>query len=116
MKITAEFGKIIVDEKEYRDIIIIAGKVIPRDSKAIKAKHTTSHVIDEDEAEILLKDKPELVIIGIGFDGMAGLTPEAKAKIITSGAKLIEKKTPVAIEEFLNAKTKKKAALIHSTC
>ena len=116
MKIEVEFGKIKVDGKEFHDPIILpSGKTIEREYEKIKEKYGTSHVIDEEEIEILIKEKPEIIVIGTGFDGMAKLTEEAKKKISEKGIKLIEEKTPDAIETFSSLKNKK-AGIFHSTC
>ncbi len=116
MKIEIEFGKIKVDSNEFHDVIILPSeKVLEREYQKIKGKYGTGHVIDEKEIEIVVREKPEVIVIGTGFDGMAGLTEKAREKILKKNIKLIEEKTPKAIETFLSLKNKK-AAVLHSTC
>ncbi len=116
MNIEVRFGKITIDNKEFHDIIILpSGKLIERDYKNIEARYGTSHVIDENEIEILLKENPKTIVIGTGFEGIAKLTDKARENILKNKIKLIEKKTPEAVKTFLTLKGKK-AGLFHSTC
>lgn len=118
MKIQVEFGKINVDGKKFHDAIILpSGKILEREYEKIKEKYGTGHVIDDKEIELVLKEKPEIIVIGTGFDGKAELTKEAKENILKENIKLIELKTPKAVEKFLSLKDKKAVAgIFHSTC
>jgi len=116
MKIEVIFGKITINNQEFHDAIILpSGKLLEREYKKIEEKYGTSHVIDEEEIEILLKEKPEAIVIGTGFEGIAKLTDAAREKILKNKMELIELKTPEAVKKFLSLKNKK-AALFHSTC
>ena len=116
MKIEVVFGKITINNQEFHDVIILPnGKIIEREYKKIEAKYGTSHVIDENQIEILLKEKPEVIVIGTGFEGIAKLTDKAREKILKQNIKLTELKTPEAVKTFISLKGKK-AALFHSTC
>lgn len=118
MKIQVEFGKIKINNREFHDTIILpSGKILEREYEKIKEKYGTGHVIDDEEIELVLKEKPEIIVIGIGFDGKAELTEKAREKILKENIKLIELKTPKAVEKFLSLKDKKAVAgIFHSTC
>lgn len=119
MNIQAEFGKIKIDGKEFHDAIVLpSGKLIEREYEKIKSKYGTGHVIDDKEIDILLEEKPEIIIIGTGFDGMAKLTEKAKQKILDNDIKLIEEHTLEAVTKFLELKNKnqKVGGVFHSTC
>lgn len=115
--IKAEFGKIEVGGKPYKDVIILPSGVFARDAERARAKYGTSHVIDEEEIQILTNEKPEIIFIGKGFDGegVAHLTDKAREKIKKQGIELAENNTPEAIKKFLKEQ-RKKAVLLHSTC
>lgn len=118
MKIQIEFGKIKINGKEFHDAIVLpSGKILEREYKKIKEKYGTSHVIDENEIEILIKEKPEIIVVGRGFQGEAYLTEKAREKILKNKIRLIELKSPEAIKKFLELKDKNKVAgIFHSTC
>jgi hypothetical protein len=115
-KIGLEWGKIKINDKEFHDVIILpSGKFFGREYEKIKAKYGTGHVIDDEEIELLVKEKPEIIVIGAGFNGKAELTEKAREKILKNKIKLIEKNTPEAIKLFLDLKDEK-SAIFHSTC
>jgi len=116
-KFNIEWGKISFDGSALRDIIFADGKVMERDYNRIRAKYDTSHVVDEDEAKLLLKGNPQEVVIGTGFTGGLKLNPSAEA-LLKQRTALIVMLSPQAVE-LLNDKLKRNIrvnALIHTTC
>jgi hypothetical protein len=116
-KFVIEWGKISFDGSELRDIIFVEGKVIQRDQDSIRSKYGTSHVVDLNEARILLKGNPAEVIIGSGFEGKLKLTPDAQG-LLKQRTALIILTNPQSVE-LLNEKIRrgvKVSALIHTTC
>ncbi len=112
------FGKIVIDGKEYGDVIIIANKVFERDRSIAKKEFGTSHRIASEEIEMLKSEDPDVIIIGTGIYGELKVTEEDIAKLEETGVKVIVKYTKEAAEEinkFLKA-GKKVNALLHSTC
>lgn len=121
MEIEVEFGKIKIDGKEFHDAIVFpSGKILEREYEKIKEKYGTGHVIDENEIDKILTEKPEVIVVGTGFDAQTYLTEKTREKISKEKIKLIEEKTPEAVKEFLSLKNKNKkikvAGIFHSTC
>lgn len=119
MQIDVEFGKIRINGKEFHDVIVLpSGKLLEREYEKIKEKYGTGHVIDDVEIEVVVKEKPAIVIVGIGFDGAAKLTEKAREKILKNEIEIIELKTPKAVKKFLSLQNKKikVAGIFHSTC
>ena len=105
------FGEIVVDGKVYNhDIKILpSGKVVER----IKIKG--SHLICLEEFKAILDEKPEVIVIGNGQDGIAEVENDAKQQIAARKIKLIIEPTPKAIQTFNKLKNKK-AGIFHVTC
>lgn len=116
-KFSLEWGKISFDGSALRDIIFAEGKVIERNYDRIKEKYGTVHIVDADEAKILLKGNPSEVIIGTGFEGLLKLDSDAQS-ILQQKTAMVVATSPQAID-LLNQKLKQKIrvnALIHTTC
>jgi len=116
-KFLIEWGKISFDGSSLRDILFIEGKVTERDYERNQKKYGTEHVVDLDEAKLLLRGNPWEVIIGTGYEGLLKLNPDAEAMLKQRTA-LTVMLSPQAVD-FLNEKLRKKekvSALIHTTC
>jgi len=104
------FGSITVDNVTYNhDIYILpSGKVEQRQY---------GHTFTKDEVDYVLKENPDVIIIGRGASGLASLSSEAKALLQDNGMELIEADTPNITDKFnrLN-EAKRVAAMIHVTC
>jgi len=111
------FGWIKYEGKIYQhDIMItVSGQVVPRNETELRRKYGTAHAIDPDEIKFLLKEQPEVIVVGTGQEGMAKLTNEAKNVIMQSSVRVIEGPIPAACKKFDELKGKK-AALFHVTC
>lgn len=84
-----------------------------------------SHVIDLEDIQRALEQKPDLIIIGTGAYGVAKVTERAQKEIKTQGIELIIDKTEEAVRTFNiirerskmeEGKEKKVIGLFHLTC
>jgi len=107
-----QFGKVIIDHKEYySDIIIYKDKV--NDNWWRKEGH---NLCIEDIREILNK-KPEILIIGTGAYGLMKVSLELMKHLEKINIKVIEKKTIEACEEYNRLYLDKNVvAALHLTC
>lgn len=121
-----DFGRIKIGGKEYeKDVIIFPDRVF---SPWVRKQ---GHYLDAEEISLipdLLKEKPELVIIGTGYSGVMQINPDVeeffktnpvrnKVSNGTKGIEVIIQKTIDAwkIYNELN-KSKKIIAFFHLTC
>jgi hypothetical protein len=107
---SSTFGSITVDGVRYgHDVYIFpSGKVEER---------PYGHTFTKDQVEYVLREKPDVVAIGKGTSGLAGLSGDARALLEKKGMRIIEADTPAMVDKFNKlAKTKKVAAIIHVTC
>ena len=81
-------------------------------SKELKPKfgHTP---LSERELDFLADEKPEIVYVGLGYDGALPVTEEAKE--ILSSYQAVMLKTPQVIEKVADEK-RDYVAIIHVTC
>lgn len=115
---STEFGSITINGKPYGQVLIIGEKVIERDEAKLESLFGTTHYISQDEANTLLSNNPELIIIGSGTSGVLKVTDNIKEKIQTAGVPLKILLTSQAVKEF-NTQVEKGTrvnALIHTTC
>ncbi len=108
---STKFGEIVVDGKKYNhDIkILVDGKIVKRYGPR------GSHEICLEEFDEILKDPPEVIVVGNGQNGVAKIEEKAIEKIKSKGIKLIVEETPKAIITFNKLKNKK-AGIFHLTC
>lgn len=112
-----EFGRITIDGKTYdHDVVIqLCGKVEKRRKKLSKEEYGTSHIISKAEAEYILEDGCDLLIVGAGQNGNVSLSQEASDYLEKNGCKVLLQPTPEAIRSF-NQSREKKIGLMHVTC
>ena len=110
-------GEVAVGGKVYTNDIWIRGdgKVKKRNKKLAKEQYGTSHKIGPAELDKLCKGSPQTIVIGMGQNGMAGLTPEGEAYLSTRGIEVVCLPSAKAVKEFNRTKGRK-AAIIHVTC
>lgn len=107
---SSSFGSITIDGKTYdHDVYILPpGKVEERRG---------NHIISKDQVEYVLKENPEVVVIGKGTSGIASLSEEARALLEEKGIEIIEANIPEIKDKFNElSETKRVAAIIHVTC
>lgn len=113
-----EWGEITVNGKEYHQVLIIGEEVFERDSALLHQLFGTTHKMSDLELKKLLERKPEVILIGSGWDGLVEVNQKLKIESQKLGIKTIVLKTPEAIEEYnkLVEQGKRINALIHTTC
>ena len=111
-----DFGRIKIDGEFYeRDVVIFPDHIF---SPWVKR---TSHFVDAEELNSipdLLKSKPEIIIIGTGYDGVTKVDKSAEEFLKSKNIELIIQKTTEAVKTFNEAIKNKKiaVALLHLTC
>jgi hypothetical protein len=115
---STKFGEITIDGKKYHQVLIIGNLVVERDYKKLEELFGTSHQIGEWEVEDLLKENPEIIIVGTGQDGAMEVDRDFSEKVKNENIGLITAITPEALKIY-NEKIsagKRVNALIHTTC
>jgi hypothetical protein len=112
------WGQITVNGKEYHQVLIIGEEVFERDSTLLHRLFGTTHKMSDLELKKLLEGKPEVVLIGSGWDGLVEVNQRLGTETQKLGIKMIVLKTTEAVEEYnkLVEQGKKINALIHTTC
>lgn len=107
-----DFGRIVVDGKAYTsDVIIFPDRV--KDNWWRKE----GHALHIEDIESVVKEKPEVLIVGTGNYGLLKVLPETKEYIESQGIELIVEPTGKAYEMYNKvSKGKKAAAALHLTC
>ena len=108
---STSFGSITIDDKTYDyDLIIFPnGKI----EKRPLTKGT--HVVCMEEFLPIIKEKPEVIVIGTGQSGCVDIEQEVKDTAEKNNIKLVVEETPEAIKAFNKIK-EKKAGIFHLTC
>jgi len=108
-----EFGKIAIENKTYTsDVIISPEQVI--DSWRRKQGHN----LDITDLDDIVKAKPDILIIGTGYDGRMKVADETRQYLEEQGIQVRQARTGDAVTEF-NALQKECArivAALHLTC
>ncbi len=114
MKIDSyEFGKIVVDGKEYtKDLIIFQDRLLENWWRK------EGHNLRLEDIKLILDEKPEVFIVGKGYYGYMEVSSEVRDKLRREGIRLIAEKTVDACKTFneLIGRGKKAAAALHLTC
>jgi hypothetical protein len=107
-----DFGRIVVDGKAYTsDMIIFPDKV--KDNWWRKE----GHALHIEDIESVIKEKPEVLIVGTGNYGLLKVLQETKEYIESKGIELIVEPTEKACEIYNKVpKDKKAVAALHLTC
>ena len=114
---STSFGKIVVDGKTYGDVLVIGERVLERELGRLHREYGTGHKIAEFELEMLLSEKPEVIIVGDGQVSALVVDEEIRRRVEGEGIELIVLPTPKAILEYNEVcGVKKVCALLHSTC
>ncbi len=105
------FGSITVDGKHYpHDVWVFADGSIRRRDR--------DHEFTLDELDLLLKGKPEVVVVGTGQSGCVQIDEGAVREAGRRGIKIISEVTPNALKRYNEvAKAKHRVAgAFHTTC
>ena len=108
-----EFGRIVIDGREYTsDVIIFPDRV--------KGNwwRREGHRLHIEDIEDVVKEKPKVLIVGKGYSGMMEVPRETADHLRKSGIELIAQSTGSAIELYnkLSRSKKKVIAAFHLTC
>lgn len=106
------FGRMIIEGQTYTsDLIIFPDRI--NHSWWRKSGH---RLCLEDIKEVL-KEEPEVIIIGTGFTGLMKVEEDVKRHAQAKGILLIIEKTKNAVQKFNELSSKKKTAgAFHLTC
>ncbi len=106
------FGKIIIDGKTYTmDLIIYPDRIDP------SWWRKEGHLLQIEDLSEVIKEKPDILIIGTGYNGVMRVPEETVVNLRSKGIEVIIKKTTEAVEVFNNMKGDKKViAAFHLTC
>lgn len=104
------FGSIIINGESHGDIKIYQGKITPW-------QYIKHHVCTSKDIEDIVQDV-DILIMGIGYNGMVEVEEEAKTFMQEKWIRIIIKQTTEAIQEYnkLVKQGKKVATILHSTC
>lgn len=114
MKIDAyEFGRIVVNGREYTSDLII----YPDRIEANWWRGEGHRLKPEDLPEIL-REPPEILVVGTGHNGMMRLFPEDLKRLREAGMEVFAGRTAEAVEDFnrLIREHERVVAALHLTC
>lgn len=106
------FGRMIVEGQTYTsDLIIFPDRI----------NHSwwrkSGHRLCLEDIEEVLKEEPEVIIVGTGFAGLVKVEEEVKSHAQSKGILLIIEKTKKAAQKFNELFSKKKTVgAFHLTC
>lgn len=107
-----EFGRIVVDGREYQNDIRIGLKGVSH------WKRSSGHAVYTDDIKGVAKEQSEIVIIGNGVDSIMQVSKEVYVFFQNKKIPLIVKDSASACEEYnrLKKEGRRVVALIHLTC
>ena len=106
------FGKMVYRGKTYRsDLIIYPDRV---DASWWRQQ---GHLLQMEDLEEILKEKPGILIIGTGYMGVMKVPAALKEQLENTGVELHVERSRKAVKHFNSVyKTKKVIAAFHLTC
>lgn len=106
------FGKMVIDGKTYtQDLIVYPGRI----EGGWWRKE--GHSVCVDDIKEILKEKPEVLVVGKGDPGMMNVTIEAQKALSAAKITLIEEPTEKAIKTYNElSKTSRICGAFHLTC
>jgi len=107
-----ESGRIVIDGKKYTsDVIVLPDRV--DDSWWRKEGHN----LCIEDIELVMKEEPEIVIVGTGVNGQMRVPEETREYIESKGANLVVEPTRRACDIYNQVSKKAKVvAALHLTC
>ena len=112
MKITAyRFGKMKINHQEYtKDLIILQDRIIEN------WRRKKGHLLQPDDLGLIIKAKPEILVIGNGFYGFMKISPEAEKMLENNNIQIKKARSKKAVKLFNAIENRNKAAAFHITC
>ena len=109
---TYSFGRMVIKSQTYTsDVILFPDRI--DDSWWRKSGHR----VCLEDIEDVLREEPEVLVIGTGFYGLMKVEEEVECHAQSSGIELIVKKTKNAVLSFNEiASQKKTIGAFHLTC
>lgn len=106
------FGKIVIDGKTYsRDVIIFSDHINASWWRKESHKLCLADIIE------IIKEGPEVVVIGTGDSGLMRVLNEVKESLKDKGIELIALTTEKACQVYNDmSKSRKTIAALHITC
>ncbi|RLG37477.1 hypothetical protein DRN79_03115 [Methanosarcinales archaeon] len=107
------FGRIVVDGKEYtEDLIILTDKI-----KANWWRKEGHLLLKEDIEDVIEEEKPEILIVGTGKYGYMKIADETREYAAEKGVEIIAERTDEACRIFNELSSMKRVvAALHLTC
>lgn len=107
-----EFGKMVIKGEKYTaDLILYPDRI---DSTWWRK---SGHELRLEDVKGVVKEKPDTIIIGTGFNSVLKVLPETEDYILSKGIKLIVEDTKKAVKTYNELFPKEKViALFHLTC
>lgn len=107
-----DFGRIIIDGKEYTsDLIIFPDRI---QSNWWRKK---GHELNVEDIQAIVEVEPETLIVGTGYSGLMQVLPETRNLLQSKGIKLIVEDSRKACETYNKLhKSSKVIAAFHLTC
>jgi len=112
MKINSySFGKIVINRIIYtKDVIILPDRVI------YPWWRKEGHLLQWEDIEDVLKEAPQLLIIGKGYSGLMQVPESLIKRLNEKGIKVLIGNTAEMVKIFNSAEEKNKIAALHLTC
>lgn len=106
------FGSITIDGREYRrDVVILPDRVLDGWWRR------EGHLLQLEDLEEVLKEEPEVLIVGTGYSGCMVIAPEVSKHLSSKGIEVVDARTKKATEVFNRmSREKRVAAALHLTC
>ena len=107
------FGRIVIDGKTYRqDVIVYPDRVKPNWWRR------EGHSLCLEDLEEVLRDPPEVLVIGTGYVGLMRVPREVREKLEEMGIRVVVEKTGKAYRTFnkLLSEGRRVVAALHLTC
>lgn len=107
-----DFGRIVIDGKAFtRDVIIFPDRVIDNWWRK------EGHVLNREDIELIVREKPEVLIVGTGKYGIMEVPAKTREYVSSKAIELIVEQTAKAFEEYNKISPHKKTvAALHLTC
>jgi hypothetical protein len=107
-----DFGRIVINGTTFTsDVIIFPGRV---DDNWWRKD---GHVLHIEDVESIVKEKPEVLIVGTGKYGVMTVPSQTRELIESKGIELISEPTDLACKVYNEiSKAKKVVAALHLTC
>jgi len=107
-----DFGRIVIDGNAFTtDVIIFPDRVEDNWWRR------DGHVLHVEDVELVVEQKPEVLIVGTGKYGVMKVSPQTREYIESKGVELIVEPTDKACEVYNRiSQAKKVVAALHLTC